>query len=169
MSLVRDIHYLAPDFVRVISEKSLKLHKTQIKLNFRCDLICVVTYCPPRILKRIHLLSNVHNLIFLIIVMKFCRSLKAITPFWCSWESNKKGIHFLSMITSPVGWSCRIHQLHLCRGVGPSQRVFWIWKTNHLLVSLQSWNFGENIIHLNRHFFQLHSNDLIEIKLFYCV
>ena len=26
----------------------------------------------------------------------------------------------------PVGWGCRMHGLHLCRGVRPSQQVFWI-------------------------------------------
>ena len=26
----------------------------------------------------------------------------------------------------PVGWGCRIHQLLLCRGVRPHQRVSWI-------------------------------------------
>ena len=27
----------------------------------------------------------------------------------------------------PVSWGCRIHWLHLCRGVRPPQRVSWIW------------------------------------------
>ena len=27
----------------------------------------------------------------------------------------------------PVGWGCRIHWLHLCRGVTPPQWVSWIW------------------------------------------
>ena len=28
----------------------------------------------------------------------------------------------------PVGWDCRIHWLHLCRGIRPPhQRVSWIW------------------------------------------
>ena len=29
--------------------------------------------------------------------------------------------------TSLVGWGCRIHRLHLCRGVRLTQWVFWIW------------------------------------------
>ena len=27
----------------------------------------------------------------------------------------------------PVGWGCRIHQLHLCREVRLPQRVNWLW------------------------------------------
>ena len=30
-------------------------------------------------------------------------------------------------LTCPVGWSCKIHRLLLCRGVRPTQRVSWIW------------------------------------------
>ena len=33
---------------------------------------------------------------------------------------------------SPVSWGCRIHWLHLCRGVRLHQPVFWIW---HLTAS----------------------------------
>ena len=29
--------------------------------------------------------------------------------------------------SGPVGWSCRIHWLHFCRGVRLLQRVSWIW------------------------------------------
>ena len=31
---------------------------------------------------------------------------------------------FCSKPICPVSWDCRIHQLHLCRGVKPSQHVY---------------------------------------------
>ena len=36
---------------------------------------------------------------------------------------------FFSLSYGPVSWGCRIHRLHLGRGVrpDPTQRVLWIW------------------------------------------
>ena len=34
---------------------------------------------------------------------------------------------WLQLFSSPVGWGCRIHRLHLCRWVRLSQRVFYRW------------------------------------------
>ena len=36
-------------------------------------------------------------------------------------------IYFLLISACPVGWICRIHWLHLCRGVRPPHWVFWLW------------------------------------------
>ena len=37
-------------------------------------------------------------------------------------------LHFIPNNTCPVSWGCRIHQLHLCRGVKtPAQQASWIW------------------------------------------
>ena len=49
---------------------------------------------------------------------------------------------------------CRICQLHLCKGVRPSQRVLDI-TLNHLMVVLQSWSFRECGVLC--HYFQVHS------------
>ena len=44
----------------------------------------------------------------------------------------------------PVGWSCKIHRLHLCRGVKkPSQRMSWVYNTKQsdgaVPVNLELW------------------------------
>ena len=38
-----------------------------------------------------------------------------------------KGIVKVLCDNGPVSWECRIHRLHLCRGVRPPQRVSWIF------------------------------------------
>ena len=39
-----------------------------------------------------------------------------------AWHISQSKIQFLYL-----HWSCRIHQLHLCRGVKLPQQVSWIW------------------------------------------
>ena len=42
--------------------------------------------------------------------------------------NKKKRPNHESIIYGPVGWGCRIHRLHLCRGVRHPQQVSWIWQ-----------------------------------------
>ena len=45
---------------------------------------------------------------------------------------------------SPVNWGCKIHQLHLCRGLRPSPPTSVLHMTlNNLLPRLQPMRFGE--------------------------
>ena len=59
-------------------------------------------------------------------------------------------------ITCPVGWGCRIHRLHLCRGIRLPQ---WVsWTQNNLMVRFQyCWSFGECRVPLHCHRSQVHS------------
>ena len=41
------------------------------------------------------------------------------------------------MSCCPVGWGCRIHRLHLCRGVTPSPISVLDMKLNNLMVRSQ--------------------------------
>ena len=54
-------------------------------------------------------------------------------------------------VPSPVGWGCRIHQLHLYRGVGPPTTSFLDMTLNHLMVSFQPWRLGECRVLLHCH------------------
>ena len=60
-------------------------------------------------------------------------------------------------ISNPVGCSCRIRKVRLCRGVGSLLPVSVRVKTlNHLMIRLQSWNFGETGEHFHCNYFQIH-------------
>ena len=39
----------------------------------------------------------------------------------------QKVLSYTQILDCLIGWGCRIHWLHLCWGVRPSQRVSWIW------------------------------------------
>ena len=58
----------------------------------------------------------------------------------------------------PVGWGCRIHRLHLCRGVTPPQTVAMDMTLNNLMVRFQ-WclSFGKCGALLHCHCSQVHS------------
>ena len=44
------------------------------------------------------------------------------------WLHLCRGVRLSQRVScGPVGWGCRIHWLHLCRGVRLSQQVSWIW------------------------------------------
>ena len=57
----------------------------------------------------------------------------------------------------PVGWGCRIHRLHFCRGVKPHPPTSVLDMTlNNLMVRFQwCWSFGECWGLLHYHFFQI--------------
>ena len=59
----------------------------------------------------------------------------------------------------PVGWGCRIHWLHLCRGVRPPPQTSVLDMTlNNLMVRFQQcWSFGECGIPLHCHRSKAHS------------
>ena len=57
----------------------------------------------------------------------------------------------------PVGWSCRIHRLHLRRGVRPHPVRVLKMTLNNLMVRFQwCWGFGECGVPLNYHCSQVH-------------
>ena len=60
----------------------------------------------------------------------------------------------------PVGLGCRIHQLHLCRGVNmlpPSMSILDM-TLNYLMLRLQSWSSGKCGVPLHCHYSQVHSD-----------
>ena len=58
----------------------------------------------------------------------------------------------------PVSWGCRIHWLHLCRGVRPHQTSVLDMTLNNLMVRFQQcWSFGECGVPLHCHRSQVHS------------
>ena len=66
-----------------------------------------------------------------------------------------------------VGWNCRIRQLHLYRGVRPPTNKCPGYNTKrHLIVSFQSWSFGECGVPLNCYYFQFHSDPELGCYLF---
>ena len=54
-----------------------------------------------------------------------CRITLASVPFCSRYTTCISSLTLF--FCCPVGWSCRIHQLLLSRGVRPTQRVSWIW------------------------------------------
>ena len=60
--------------------------------------------------------------------------------------------------TYPVSWGCRIHWLHLCRGVRPPLTSILDRTLNNLMVRFQQcWSFGEWGVPLHCHRSQIHS------------
>ena len=58
----------------------------------------------------------------------------------------------------PVSWGCRIHWLHLCRGVRPTLKSVLDMTLNNLMVRFQQcWSFGECGVPLHCHRSQVHS------------
>ena len=58
----------------------------------------------------------------------------------------------------PVGWGCRIHWLHLYRGIRPPPTSVLIMTLNNLMVSFQwCWSFGECGTPLHCHCSLVHS------------
>ena len=58
----------------------------------------------------------------------------------------------------PVGWSCRIRRLLLCRGVRPPLTSVLDMTLNNLMVRFQQcWSFGECGVPLHCHRSQVHS------------
>ena len=70
-------------------------------------------------------------------------------------------VNFYMYISCPVGWGggCRIHWLHLCRGVKPHLPMSVLDMTlNNLMVRFQQcWSFGECGVPLYCHCSQVHS------------
>ena len=74
-------------------------------------------------------------------------------------------LYFYSYVTATqnlfclVGWGCRIHWLHLCRGVDPPPLTSVLDMTlNNLIVKFQQcWSFREYGVPLHYHLSQVHS------------
>ena len=62
------------------------------------------------------------------------------------------------IVVSPVGWGCRIHRLHLCRGVRLPPTSVLDMTLNYLIMKLQSWNFGKCGVPVCCHYSQVHSD-----------
>ena len=59
----------------------------------------------------------------------------------------------------PVSWGCRIHRLHLCRGVRPRPTSVLDMTLNNLMVRFQQcWSFGECGVSFYCHCSQVHSD-----------
>ena len=72
-------------------------------------------------------------------------------PFLKIWGNGE-----YSFIASPVSWSCRIHQLHLCKGVRPLPNECSGMTLNHLMERLQPKKFSECRVPLYCHYSQVH-------------
>ena len=71
-------------------------------------------------------------------------------------------VHFETVhypaLSCPVSWDCRIHWLHLCRGVRPPLTSVLDMTLNNLMVRFQQcWSFGECGVPLHCHRSQVHS------------
>ena len=65
---------------------------------------------------------------------------------------------FTLKIICPVSWGCRIHWLHLCRGVRPRPNECPDMTLNNLMVRFQQrWSFGECGVPLHCHRSHVHS------------
>ena len=64
---------------------------------------------------------------------------------------------FYNIAPSPVGWGCKIHQMHLCRGVRDPTSALDM-TLYHLLARLQPWSFEQCRVHLHCHYSQAHSD-----------
>ena len=72
----------------------------------------------------------------------------------------ERNFHWYQLLFWPVGWGCRIHQLHLCRGVRPPPRPMSVldMTLNNLMVRFQwCWSFGEGGAPLHCHCSQVYS------------
>ena len=69
------------------------------------------------------------------------------------------GLYLLFLfILCPVGWSCRIHGMPLCRGVRLPPTSVLDMTLNNLMVRFQQcWSFGECGVRLHCHCSQVHS------------
>ena len=71
--------------------------------------------------------------IYLSIYLSLFRSiyLSILVPIYLSIYLSKSASTYLSVhihsSACPLDWDCRIHWLHLCRGVRPPQWVSWLW------------------------------------------
>ena len=75
---------------------------------------------------------------------------KAILKFiFGSWRNQVVN----TLILIRVGWICRIHRLHLCRGVRPPPPLTSVldMTLNNLIARLQYWRFGECRLPLHCH------------------
>ena len=72
---------------------------------------------------------------------------------------NSHDNELINKFHCPVGWGCRIHRLHLCRGVRPPPPTSVLDMTvNHLMVRFQQCrSFGECGVPLHCHRSQVHS------------
>ena len=83
---------------------------------------------------------------------------------WLMCDKTKQNQNILSIYidtqikSSPFGWNCRIHQLHLWRGVRPSPMSVLIMILDHLIARLQSWSFGKCGVPLHCHYSYVHSD-----------
>ena len=73
-----------------------------------------------------------------------------------SWPSYV--LSYFSVFHGSVGWGCRIHQLHLCRGVRLLPTSVLGMTLNNLLVMVQCWRFRECGVLLHCHHSQVHSD-----------
>ena len=79
-----------------------------------------------------------------------------ISKVWAYFSSFSKFV--CEGIRCPVGWGCRIHWLHLGRGVRPPQTNVLDMTLNNLMVRFQQcWSFGECGVPLHCHRSQVYS------------
>ena len=94
-------------------------------------------------------LSNLKSPIIIWSLMSYC--------FRILDSANKKFIKF-KISACPVGWGCRIHRLHLCRGVTSHQKSVLNMTLNNRIVRLQPWSFRKYDVPLHCHYSQVHSD-----------
>ena len=82
---------------------------------------------------------------------------KKVSRSWAHF-SHPRAPLWTSCAHCPVGWSCRIHRLHLCRGIKPLPNMCPEYDTENLMVRFQwCWSFGECGAPLHCNCSQVHS------------
>ena len=73
-------------------------------------------------------------------------------------EMGHAFLKWILAVSCPLGWGCRIHRLHLCRGVRSPLMSVLDMILNYLMVRFQwCWRFGECGVPLYCHCSQVHS------------
>ena len=78
-------------------------------------------------------LHKVLSFIYIFLFLSIC------TLIICMFMEGPVGGHITvpKTYSFPVGWSCRIYRLHLCRGVGPTPMNVLDMTLNNLMVRFQ--------------------------------
>ena len=96
---------------------------------------------------------------FVILLILFLVFIVVLTHACSLFSSSRLRSGFKTPLRNcPVSWGCRIHWLHLCRGVRPPPTSVLDMTLNNLMVRFQQyWSFGECRVPLHCHSSQVHS------------
>ena len=138
--------------------KGVALSPTPWCRSYRKESLCVTLDYSRQLISKLCLIITVLVVTAMLFSIVFSIVCIKVLLYNCLLSEQENSISPDILIReSPVSWSCRIHRLHLCRGIRYLQWESWIW-LNNLMVKLQPWNFRECGVPLYWHHSLLHSN-----------